>query len=258
MSEKARRDALTIRAFNIEISRIPSSTAIDHKISLMRLKFWEEVVTKLFDKNNSLLPSHPVISELSLVLKKTKFTKRNFDKLIHARKIQNLNFISTKQMENYAEETVSNVYYLLLEVVNCRNVTADHFASHLGKAQGIANILRSIHSQHHTQHLPIPQELLIKHGVSQERFFRSKPDDIGVSNVVFDVATIAHYHLKKSMSLWNKVPKESKLIFLPAVSTRRYLERLRVLNFNLAHKSLGVRDNLLPIALYWSKFRGKL
>lgn len=255
ISGEKRRDALAIRAFNVELARIPLVVS-DHKIALIRLKFWEDSLDKLFDKNISSLPDHPVVNELSVLLSRTKFTKRYFDRLVNSRKIQNLNFISTKQMENYAEETVSSVHYLLLELLGVRNVNADHAASHLGKAQGITNILRSIYAQRsRSQYLPIPQEILMKHGISQERFFRSKPGDKGVEDVVFEIATLAHQHLEKSLALMAKVPKESKVIFLPAVTSQRYLERLRRSNFNLADKALGTRDNLLPFSLYWNKFK---
>lgn len=255
ISGEARREALAIRAFNVELARIPLLVS-DHKIALMRLQFWEDSLVKLFDKNNQSLPEHPVVNELSLMINKTKFTKRYFDRLVNSRKIQNLNFISTKQMENYAEETVSSVHYLLLEMLNVRNVNADHAASHLGKAQGITNILRSIYaSRSRSQYLPIPQEILMKHGISQERFIRSKPDDKGVEDVVFEIATLAHQHLEKSLALLSKVPKESKIIFLPVIASQRYLERLRRVNFNLTNKTLGKRDSLLPLFLYWNKFK---
>lgn len=246
---------MAVRAFNVELSRIPTLVS-DHKIALMRLQFWEDSLGKLFDKNNPKLPQHPVVNELSLSLKKVKLTKRYFDRLINARKLQNLSFITNKQMENYAEESVSSVHYIILEMLNCKNVNADHAASHLGKAQGITNILRSIFAQRsRSQYLPIPQEILMKHGVSQERFIRSKPKDKGVEDVVFEVATLAHQHLEKSLALLSKVPKESKIAFLPSVTCSRYLERLRKVNFNLMDKNVGARDNLLPLALYWNKFR---
>lgn len=251
-----RREALAIRAFNVEIARIPIIVS-DSKIAHIRLRFWEDSIAKLFDKDSStILPEHPVITELSQVVKKHKLTKRYFDRLINSRKMSNLQFITTKQMESYAEESVSSVNYLLLEILDCRNVHADHAASHLGKAQGITNALRSIYLQRNSnQYLSIPQEILMKHGVSQERFFRSKPEDKGVENVVFDIATVAHQHLEKSLALMSKVPKESKIAFLPKVPVQRYLERLRRVNFNLVNKTLGNRDNLLPFALYWSKLK---
>lgn len=139
--------------------------ASDNKIALMRLKFWEDAITKIFDKNKKVpLPKHPVVEELGLASERSKLTKRYFDRLISARRIPNFNFITMKAMEQYAEETTSSINYLVLEALNCRNVHADHAASHLGKSQGILNLLRSIYSQRSNQHLPIPQELLIKHG----------------------------------------------------------------------------------------------
>lgn len=252
----ARRDAVAIRAFNVEIARIPGVVS-DHKIALMRLKFWEDAIAKLFDKTQPKLPEHPVVSELAETMQRVKLTKRYFNRLIEARKMQYLNFIAVKQLENYAEETVSCVNYLLLEANDCRNVDADHAASHLGKALGITNILRSIYTQHtRTQFLPIPQEILMKHGVSQERFYRNHDGDKGVEEVVFEVATLAHQHLEKSKKLMPKVPKDARLVFLSSVACKRFLERLRFANFNLVDKSLGVRDSMLPLALYWTKFKG--
>lgn len=51
-------------------------------------------------------------------------------------------FRTIEDIEKYAEESVSSIYYLLLSVAGVKDVHADHAASHLGKAQGIANILR--------------------------------------------------------------------------------------------------------------------
>ncbi|KAG5684885.1 hypothetical protein PVAND_014095 [Polypedilum vanderplanki] len=257
-NEEKRRNAFALRALNVELARIPSVVS-DNKIALMRLKFWEDAIKKLFNNKKSQnisLPKHPVVEELGFIMQQSSLTKRNFDRLINARKAANLNFVTMKQMEQYAEETVSSLNYLLLETLDCKNVNADHAASHLGKAQGISNLLRSIYSLRSYQHLPIPQELLIKHGISQERFYRSKENDKAVENTVFDVATLAHQHLEKSIALMSKVPKEAKILFLPMVSTKRFLEKLRKVNFNLTDKSIGKRDNLLPLVLYWNKFKG--
>lgn len=47
-------------------------------------------------------------------------------------------------METYAERSVSNVFYLILEGCGAKNIHADHAASHLGKAQGLVQQLRYI------------------------------------------------------------------------------------------------------------------
>lgn len=45
-------------------------------------------------------------------------------------------------MEAYAEKSVSNVLYLILEGSGVKSIHADHAASHLGKAQGLVQQVR--------------------------------------------------------------------------------------------------------------------
>lgn len=59
-----------------------------------------------------------------------------------AKRLQLNSFSNLEELEKYADETVSNVYFLILEGSGVRNVNADHAASHLGKAQGIVQQLR--------------------------------------------------------------------------------------------------------------------
>ena len=81
--------------------------------------------------------------------------------------------------------------------MNIKNIHADHAASHLGKAQGITNLIRSIPYQSRRHAVPIPQEILMNHGVSQERILRNKEGDKGVEECIFHLASLAHQHLEK-------------------------------------------------------------
>lgn len=119
-------------------------------------------------------------------------------KLVQARNRPfNVAFTSSQELEEYAESSVSPVFYSLLQVAQIKNLNADHTASHLGKAQGITNLIRSIYGQHGSNHLYVPQEILIKNNVSQERIIRYKGDDQGVKDCIFEMASIANAHLEK-------------------------------------------------------------
>lgn len=251
-----RRSALAIRAFNVEIARI-TGTVSDDKIGQLRLKFWEDTIDKLFKNDLKHVPEQPVIQELKEVIDSQKLTKRYFQRLISARLNANLRFVTTKQMEEYVENSVCSVLYLLLEAHGVRNVHADHAASHLGKAQGIVNLLRSIPYQERRNVVPVPQEVLMQHGVSQERVLRNRKEDKGVEEVIFQLAGLAHQHLEKARKLAGSVPKQAKPVLLPGVATGRYLERLRRANFHLTDSRLLQKDAMLPLVIYWNHFRGK-
>lgn len=96
---------------------------------------------------------------------------------------------------------MSSLYYLLAKILKCESLDVDHALSHLGKAQGIVNMLRAQSRLDRSKGVCIPQETMLKHGVSQERILRNKIDDKGVQECVFDVASLANSHLQKVSEL---------------------------------------------------------
>ncbi|XP_055685351.1 NADH dehydrogenase (ubiquinone) complex I, assembly factor 6 homolog [Lutzomyia longipalpis] len=257
LENSLRRKAFSIRAFNVEIARVNSQVS-EAKIGEMRLKFWEDAVDKVFNAKDVPIPEHPVVQELKNTSRECSLSKMYFHRLIKSRKrLGNVSFLTVKELEDYAEQTNSSVYYLMLEAAGVKNIHADHAASHLGKAQGITNIIRSLPHQRRNAIIPIPQEILLRHGVSQERVFRDRADDKGVENCVFDIATVAHQHLAKARSLRDKIPRNCLPIFLPGATLDRYLERLRRAHFHPTTEHLQKRDSVLPLVLYWNKFRSR-
>ncbi|XP_037942795.1 NADH dehydrogenase (ubiquinone) complex I, assembly factor 6 homolog [Teleopsis dalmanni] len=252
-----RRHAFALRAFNVEVSKC-SANISEEQLVKMRLKFWNDSIDKCFDNKSSYVTDQPVLRELKYIVDKHKLTKLYLKRLVTARdRPLNQQFMTLKQLEEYAEQTFSSIIYLLVELYGIKDLQVDHAVSHLGKAQGIATFLRAIPYKGRSQALYIPQEILIKHGVSQERIIRDKPNDKGVEECVFEVATTAHQHLKKARSLSDKIPKEIRKLFLPLVAVERYLERLRKTNFSLTDPTCLQRDALLPVALYWFNLRNK-
>lgn len=194
--------AIAIRAFNVEVSRISTVVSNDN-IGQMRLKFWEDAIEKIYDSEVKSIPDHPVIKEIKKAVEIHKLTKRFFQRLITSRnRPSNQGFVTTKQLEDYTENSNSSIYYLLFETNGIKNIHADHAASHLGKAQGIVNLLRSIQYLERTQFTPIPQEIIMRHGISQERILRDRPDDKGVEECIYEVASLAHQHLEKVIVLF--------------------------------------------------------
>lgn len=99
-------------------------------------------------------------------------------------------------MESYTENSVSPVYYLLLEAGGIRNVKVDHAASHLGKAQGITNLIRSILHNAERRNIVIPQDIMTRNNLSTESLFRGKSKK-ELGNAVFDISSRAKLHLDK-------------------------------------------------------------
>ncbi|XP_071448263.1 NADH dehydrogenase (ubiquinone) complex I, assembly factor 6 [Hetaerina americana] len=252
LPESIRTIAFAIRAFNSEVARI-DDIASNSTIAQMRLTFWKESVDKIY---NDRPPEHPIAKEIHRGLKKHKLSKTYFNRLVTSRIDQNTNrgFSTMDALEKYAENSVSPVFYLILQAAGVQDVNIDHAASHLGKARGITNSLRSVPyivSKSNPDLLPIPISTLVSHNVSTEAILRGGNDSF--KDVTFEVASQAKLHLDKAKSLMKGIPRSKFPIFLPIVPVNGFLKRLQKANFNLFDPTLRLRDNHLPLKLYWAK-----
>lgn len=253
LTKSIRSPAFVVRAFNVEIARVQDQTS-DVQTAAFRLQFWQDVLKNLYKNDQTLrnVPANPIAQELFKVCCCYGLQKRHLEKLILSRNklLKSKHFRTLEDLEVYAEESVSSLYYLLLSIAKVTNVHADHVASHLGKAQGIANILRSIHVFRSHKMVSLPMDILMKYKISQENVLRGV-DSEDMRNVAYEIASRANTHLQKAKSI--AVPKIARQIFLPAAGIEQYLTKLQKCNFNLYDKSLQRGNPLLPFSLYYNR-----
>ncbi|XP_075220235.1 NADH dehydrogenase (ubiquinone) complex I, assembly factor 6 homolog sicily isoform X2 [Lycorma delicatula] len=242
LTSESRSLAFAVRAFNVEVAKVQDQVS-QEQIAQMRLKFWLETVENLFKDQN---------------IKDKKLSKNHLKSLVQSRMtpVSSSTFKNLEDMEKYAENSVSPVYYLILQGSGYGSVHTDHAASHLGKSQGLVNILRSIPYNLGRRTVTLPQDLLLKHNLPQEKILRGK-NDSNLKEVIFEIASRAKQHLEKARSLKKSCPKEASTLFLPAVCINAYLERLRKIDFDIFNEKLRKRNNVLHIQLYWNKLLSK-
>ncbi|KAI1935250.1 hypothetical protein LOZ66_005380 [Ophidiomyces ophidiicola] len=213
---------LALRALNVSLSLIPDSTS-NPTIGLMRLQFWRETITKTLAGTP---PKEPValflanaLSDLDVRTKgKVKINKGWLMRLIKAREqhVTNTPYTTLASLEKYAENTYSTLLYLTLSALPLSSLTADHLASHIGKAAGISSVLRGLplvafprppnhHSNQdgtgskatgtHQGHITLPLDVMAQSGVKEEDVFRLGADAPGLRDAIFTIATRASDHL---------------------------------------------------------------
>ncbi|CAK9807401.1 NADH dehydrogenase (ubiquinone) complex I, assembly factor 6 [Anthophora plagiata] len=252
LSYETRAVAFAIRAFNVEVAQVRDQVN-DYKIGEMRLKFWIDALNNIY-KGSS--PQNPIMLELHEILQKYSLSKHYFKRLIDIRseKLCDYSFNDMTAIERYAEYSNSSIYYLLLEAHGVTNINADHAASHMGKAHGIINLIRSVRYNAAKRINMLPQDILMKYGVSTEAVLQGQSSK-ELQNVIYDVASYAKLHLDTVISLKSNLGKETSLIFLPIICLQKYLEELRRVDFNIFDAKLYRKDNLLPLYLFWKSWR---
>ncbi|PVH95750.1 hypothetical protein DM02DRAFT_645160 [Periconia macrospinosa] len=215
------RDAyLAIRAFNVDVARVADTTS-SPTIGMMRMQFWRDTVTKSLAGTP---PKEPVAILLAKAAEdlhrrtegRSKFSKVWFHRIINTREqtLGNPPYPDLAALETYAENTYSTSLYLTLSALPQTSVTTDHIASHIGKAMGIAAVLRGIPFIAFPPQQPIgtsggitggagqqqgavllPLDVMASSGVKEEEVFRLGAEAPGLRDAVFTVATRANDHL---------------------------------------------------------------
>lgn len=251
------------RALNAEISTIGDAVAQGGDVvRKVRFQWWRDAVDSAYAGSPV---KNPVATALSYCLTVQNLSKYRLQRMISAREADQVNhapFSNMQAIEEFAESTQSQLLYLQLEAANIKNAEADHAASHLGKAIGIASLLRGMRHllSRKTNYLPV--DLCAKHGVIVEQLLQGQEwDSKGMQEVVYEMASTAHLQLKQSVDLHghsDKVPKDARRLFLSATACRLFLEALERHQFQLFSPGMA-RGGYTPlwyaVQLHWDKTR---
>lgn len=218
------RDAyLALRAFNVDVARVADATS-NPAVGAMRMQFWRDSITKALDFAPPKEPVAVLLCTANAQLAaqtegKSKLSKAWLHRIVSTREqyLHNPPYTNMSALESYAENTYSTLMYLTLSALPLASVTADHVASHIGKAQGIAAVLRGLPllafppppNMHSNQgafggaaqgdsrqgSVMLPLDVMADAGVREAEVLRKGADATGLRDAVFAVATRANDHL---------------------------------------------------------------
>ncbi|KAH3913133.1 hypothetical protein HBH56_112110 [Parastagonospora nodorum] len=231
------RDAyLAIRAFNVDVARVADTTSTP-TIGMMRMQFWRDTVTKALAGTP---PKEPVAILLARAAEdldsrssgKSRFSKSWLHRIIRTREehLTNPPYPTLGALETYAENTYSTMLYLTLSALPQASLTTDHIASHIGKAMGIAAVLRGIPLVAFPPPQPLgtsnsmtgqsgptqgavllPLDVMAESNLREEDVFRQGSSAPGLRDAVFTVATRANDHLITAREMLAKLRSDGTL-----------------------------------------------
>lgn len=271
------RASFAVKALNIELLSIGRSIK-EPRIPQLKVQFWKEQIDKIFNtggqeetrelnpqefaimSRNSRL-SEPISKEIALSVKQFKLNKIWFNRVIEGRKsfINNQQIGTIEDLEKCAD--TNNIYYILFNCMNLKNVDCDHAASHVGKAELLCGVAKNLIKKSTQSVYYLPTDLLIKHKISQqdlfnssERILRSKQQNL--KDLAFDLCTRANEHLKSARSLRSKVPVEARPILVSAVGCEIFLGKMEKYDFDLMNPKLNSNfRNTLILKLLIAKLK---
>jgi NADH dehydrogenase [ubiquinone] 1 alpha subcomplex assembly factor 6 len=238
LEPNVRAPVMMLRALNAEVSIIGDSVSRGgDAMRQIRFQWWKDAISSAFKGEDV---KHPVIEALAFCNSVQPLAQYRLLRMLETRRTDQCDhraFPTMQSLEDFAEATQSQLAYLQLQAGGIHSSDADHAASHLGKAVGITSILRGMHSflRQGVNYLPV--DLCSKHKVVLEKLFQGQDwDSSGLREVVYEMASVAHVHLRHSKELHGRaaaLPVESKQLMLSNVACQLFLEALERHDFQL-------------------------
>ncbi|QDS77363.1 hypothetical protein FKW77_005567 [Venturia effusa] len=217
------RDAyLALRAFNVDVARVADTTS-HPTVGQIRMQFWRDTITSSLSGTPRKEPAAILLAAAAADLQRrthgqSRLSKNWLLKIVNTREqyLGNPPYPTLGDLEIYSENTYSTLLYLTLQALPMNSVTADHLASHIGKATGISAVLRGLPlvafppppPTHHTSNakggpmsdspqgaILLPLDIMAETGVQEEQVLRQGGSAPGLRDAVFAVATRANDHL---------------------------------------------------------------
>ena len=234
---RASRDAfLAIRAFNVEVARVADTTNTP-VVGMMRMQFWRDTVAKALAGTPPQEPVAILLAKAAEDLKErsqgtARLSKAWFHRIINTREqhLGNPPYPTLAALEAYAENTYSTMLYLTLSALPQASLTTDHVASHIGKAMGIAAVLRGVPLIAFPPQQPLgtsnsmtgqsgptqgavllPLDVMAEANLREEDVFRQGASAPGLRDAIFIVATRANDHLITAREMLSKLRSEGTL-----------------------------------------------
>lgn len=239
------------------------------------MQWWKDAINDCFKGKP---PAQPVVTALTEVLRSGHaLTRYRLQQIVGTREDDLLRTeppASLAALEAYADGTAGQLLHLQLEaaglgvgaasdgtVSSAHAAAAEHAASHLGRAAGIAGALRSSHTAGARGRVYLPADLLAAHGVGADDVLAGR-DSSGLRDATHAVASAAKQHLDEARRLRRDLVPAARPLFLPAVAAGMYLDALQAANFSLFDQRMLRLEAALPplpyqLRLKWAALRGQ-
>jgi len=248
LPEDQRRGMMALYAFCREVDDIADEIK-ERDIALPKLAFWREELSRAFaDK-----PTHPVGKEL-------QWTKQHFaiDEELLAEILDGMlmdvnrkPILKGSDLSLYIYRVAGVVGLLSIEVFGYNNRKSRDFATSLGEALQLTNILRDVAEDVHIGRIYIAQEDRIRYRISDQDFKDGECNQ-AMQELLEEYADKAEAAYRQAISY---LPDEDRESLRPSIVMGTiyyaYMKELRNNRFDVWHKPV----HILPLRKIWIAWR---
>lgn len=251
LSKKQCRAMMALYAFCREVDDIADE--IEDKAEAKRqIAEWHEEISRVFQGQ----PAHPVGYELHWAKKHFSWDKELFYEMLDGMltDISGSAFIKEGDLTLYCYRVAGVVGLLTIEIFGYQHRQSRHFATTLGEALQLTNILRDIQEDMQRGRIYLPQ--------TERARFKITDQDIHDGVMTENLQGLLAYYGEKAESAYQqaleKLPIEDRVSLRPAIIMAAIyyaqLERMKSFNFDI-WKHSGRISSLRKVCIAWKTWR---
>lgn len=181
---KCRPALWALFAFNYEIAKTREVVS-DTTIGLIRLQWWRDAISEIYE-DGKVVRRHGVVDELALAINHYNLPRELFDKLIYAREFDLEGVVPTnlEGLINYCDYTTTPLFTLALKIAGETEI--DTVIRDISVHYALIGLVRAVPYMLNQRRLMLPQDILSKHEVSEQKLFDFNGKD-KIPDVISDV-----------------------------------------------------------------------
>jgi phytoene synthase len=228
----------TVYAFCRQTDDIVDNETDSLEIKYKKIRLWREEL----EKGLSGSSNYPLINQLNKIIRKFNLPVEPFFELIKGVEadLQTSRYKDFETLYQYCYRVAVTVGLISIEVFGYRTKNAKDYATNLGIAMQLTNILRDIKFDAQNGRIYIPEEDLKRFGYTEEDLLNSRYNDSFVELMKFECKRAREY-FEKANNSFDK--QDRKLLFPARIMQHIYfgiLRKIEKMNYNVFRKKAKV------------------
>jgi|GEM_PF-1991832 len=251
-----RETIFALQVFYRETSRIRSLVNEPH-LGLIRLQWWRDMVEDAY-KGKIEGSENGTHKEIIHCLKGCNIKEESFDHYFNGRAfdMEDRAHEKLEQLLQYCTQTGGAIAQMKAIVLGSNNEATLKAAEHLGAAETLCDIIKTLPYQARSGRTKIPKDLVLKHDVDIKGFFEFKPST-ALNSCVKDMVIETRNLISQARDLMPETDSNARAVFLVTISIEDYLKRLEKVGADPFNPNIGGGRLSRQLKMAYMAWRGK-
>jgi 15-cis-phytoene synthase len=243
-----RRAVTALYAFCREVDDVVDECS-DETVARAKLAWWRQEVNSIFSAGTGPQPSHPVAKALANVCQTFNLTAERLNQIIDGMEMDlNYNrYADFDTLRHYCYHVASVVGLCSAEIFGYRNPDTLKYAEDLGLAFQLTNIIRDVGEDARRDRIYLPQDELVRFGVTEGDILNSRETDAFRKLMEFQIERAESYYARAFAALPDEDRKKQRPGIVMAAIYRSLLTEIKQDGCNV----LRQRVSLTPMRKLW-------